>query len=230
MDCTYCSVILYEHGSYQGDYKAFTGKVPYVGGHWNDLISSLQIRPWKLQNYERKTEKSCVDPGEKKTYNVIQWIPLVSTLYSLGTSIYYGATGCHSAARERAVDLALDVVMDVATIATGGAAGVAAYGIKTGVKGGVKVGLHAAKKALTSTIKNSVKKGLKSGVKIASRGITGNVKSLGKSVIRNAKGIANAAKNLPGAVKTGMKDVGRGLTRSQSSEHRERQQRREQQS
>ena len=187
--------------------------MPYVGGHWNDLISSLQKRPWKLQNYESKTEKSCVDPGEKKAYNVIQWIPLVSTLYSLGTSIYYGATGCHSAARERAVDLALDVVMDVATIATGGAAGVAAYGIKTGVKGGLKVGLHAAKKALTSTIKNSVKKGLKSGVKIASRGITGNVKSLGKSVIRNAKGIANAAKNLPGAVKTGMKDVGRGLTR-----------------
>ena len=213
VDCTYCSVILYEHGSYQGDYKAFTGKVPYVGGHWNDLISSLQIRPWKLQNYERKTEKSCVDPGEKKAYNVIQWIPLISTLYSLGTSIYYGATGCHSAARERAVDLALDVVMDVATIATGGAAGAAAYGIKTGVKGGVKIGLHAAKKALTSTIKNSVKKGLKSGVKIASRGITGNVKSLGKSVIRSAKGIANAAKNLPGAVKAGINDVGRGLTK-----------------
>ena len=135
VECDFCTVLLYQHRDHVGDHKAFRGKVPYIGDHWNDMISSVQIRPWKIENYEKKSEKSCVDPGEQKAYNVIQWIPIISTLYNIGASIGYAAAGCHSVARERAQDLALDLVMDLATIATGGAAGVAAYGIKTGVKG-----------------------------------------------------------------------------------------------
>ena len=213
VDCPHCSVILYQHISYKGDYKAYSGKVSYIGDHWNDEFSSLQIRPWKLENYARQTEQSCVDPGEKKAHNVIQWIPIISTLYNLGTSIYYGAVGCHKVAQERATDLALDVVMDLATVATGGAVGVAAYGVKAGVKGGVKVGLHAARKAITATVKNAVKKGLKSGAKIATRGITGNAKSLGKSLVKSTKNIANAVKTLPESLKQGAEAISRGASK-----------------
>ena len=223
VECSPCSVILYEHGSYRGDYKAFSGNVPWIGGHWNNLITSLQIRPWKLDSYEKKSVKSCVDPGEKKAHGVIQWIPILSSFYNLGTSVYYGAKGCHIVANERAkdmaIDLAIDGVMTMGSIATGGALGAVAFGIKTGVKtgvkagvkAGVKVGLQAAKKAAAATIRNTLRKAGKSAVKLATRGITGNAKSFGKSVLKNVKAIRNTVKALPSAVKAGAKKVVRGV-------------------
>ena len=46
-----CGLILYDR-SYVGKFKMFNGNVPYVGNEWNDKTSSIQIRPWILENHE----------------------------------------------------------------------------------------------------------------------------------------------------------------------------------
>ena len=214
-----CSVVLFENSNYGGGYKSFMGEIPWVGVDWNDVASSIQIRPWQLdieQKIERtEVKESCVNPAEQKAYNVIQWIPILSFFYNLATSIYYGAVGCHEVAKERAIDMAIGLAMDAALLVTGGAIGVAAYGGKAAAQAGIKAGLQAAKKAITASVKSAVKQGLKKISSVASKGIIGNIKSITKNVVANAKGMAQALKSVPKATKDGLKAVkNSGIVRS----------------
>ena len=103
LNCYDCSVILYEHMKHKGNFKAFMDDVSYVGKWWNDRTSSIKLVHGRHPNYEG----SCVDPGERKAYNAILWIPLFSTVYSLISSAVYGGKGCDSVAKERAIDMGI---------------------------------------------------------------------------------------------------------------------------
>ncbi|XP_066910510.1 uncharacterized protein [Clytia hemisphaerica] len=219
VNCKDCSVLVFQHSKFEGSYKSFRGDIKNVGSKWNDRISSLQIRPWEIDNVEYEVSsskstktKSCVDSGEKKAYDVIQWIPIVSLFYNLGTSIYYAAKKCNDVAKERAIGLALDAVMDIATVVTAGAAAPAALGIKTGVKLGAKVGIKVAMKATKVALKKAIKN-------IVKKGIKGNIKSFVKGQMKQVKNIAWSIKKAPKAIgkgiKTGIKSVkNNGLRKS----------------
>lgn len=132
---------------------------------------------------------SCIDETEKKIYDVVQWIPILSTAWELYSSIGYGAAGCNSVAEERAVSMAIGITMDVATVATGGAAAgvmtVAKTGLKVGIKFGLKHGMKAAVKITQQSIKQMFKKAVtniaESGIK---RSLINGVKRAGKLVLR----------------------------------------------
>ncbi|XP_077458793.1 uncharacterized protein apof [Stigmatopora argus] len=97
----------------------------------------------------RGLQKSCINQNEERVYRVMEWIPAVSTLYNLGTAVYYASVNCSETAKERAVLTAVDLGTDALMVATGGAAGIAGYalgaGVKTGVKAGVKYLLNSMK-------------------------------------------------------------------------------------
>ncbi|KAF7711975.1 uncharacterized protein apof [Silurus meridionalis] len=84
----------------------------------------------------------CRNEKEEHVYKVVDWIPGVSTLYNLGTAVYYASKSCLDMAKERALMTAVDLGTDALMAATGGTAGVAGYalgaGLKTSVKAGVK--------------------------------------------------------------------------------------------
>uniref|UniRef100_A0A8C5FUG0 Apolipoprotein F n=2 Tax=Gadus morhua TaxID=8049 RepID=A0A8C5FUG0_GADMO len=83
----------------------------------------------------------CSDRKEQNIYSVVEWIPAVSTLYSLGTAMYYASLNCTETARERALLSAVDLGTDALMAVTGGTAGVAGYALGVGVKTGVKASL-----------------------------------------------------------------------------------------
>lgn len=87
-------------------------------------------------------QPGCTNEKEERVYKVVEWIPAVSTLYNLGTAVYYASMSCSVTAKERALMSAVDLGTDALVAATGGTAGVAGYalgaGIKTSVKAGVK--------------------------------------------------------------------------------------------
>ncbi|CAL8352816.1 unnamed protein product [Gadus morhua 'NCC'] len=83
----------------------------------------------------------CSDRKEQNIYSVVEWIPAVSTLYSLGTAMYYASLNCTETARERALLSAVDLGTDALMAVTGGTAGVAGYALGAGVKTGVKASL-----------------------------------------------------------------------------------------
>lgn len=87
-------------------------------------------------------QPGCVNENEARVYKVVEWIPAVSTLYNLGTAVYYASMSCSHTAKERALMSAVDLGTDALVAATGGTAGIAGYalgaGIKTSVKAGVK--------------------------------------------------------------------------------------------
>ncbi|XP_061642078.1 uncharacterized protein apof [Phyllopteryx taeniolatus] len=97
----------------------------------------------------RDLQRRCINQKEERVYKVVEWIPAVSTLYNLGTAVYYASVNCSETAKERAVLTAVDLGTDALMAATGGAAGVAGYaigaGLKTGVKAGVKYLLGSLK-------------------------------------------------------------------------------------
>lgn len=97
----------------------------------------------------RSPASSCVHQSEQRVFQVLEWIPGVSTLYSLGTAVYYASVNCSDTARERALLSAVDLGTDALIVATGGTVGVAGYavgaGVKTGVKAGVKYLLNSMK-------------------------------------------------------------------------------------
>jgi hypothetical protein len=203
-----CSVLVYEHKNFRGNQRSLRGRVESLGRYWNDRISSLQIRPWKLEVHE-----SCINEEEKKAHNVLQWIPVMSTLYNLATAIYYGAVGCSNVAQERAIDMAIDIGMDAAVALTGGALSAAAYGIKTGTRMGVKVGLKAAMKAASAGLKITAKTGAKTLTPLGLRQLAESSK---KAALTQVLGLRKNVKNLPRAVKAHvasvshiMKQVGR---------------------
>lgn len=98
---------------------------------------------------KRSPQRSCINKREERVYNVVEWIPAVSTLYNLGTAVYYASVNCSETAKERAILTAVDLGTDALMVATGGTAGVAGYalgaGVKTGVKAGVKYLLNSMK-------------------------------------------------------------------------------------
>ncbi|XP_036387631.1 uncharacterized protein apof [Megalops cyprinoides] len=98
----------------------------------------------------RSPEKSCVNKKEERVYNVVEWIPGVSTLYNLGTAVYYASVNCSETAKERAILSAVDLGTDALMAVTGGTVGVAGYALGAGVKTGVKAGI----KYLLNTMKH----------------------------------------------------------------------------
>ncbi|KAG7326113.1 hypothetical protein KOW79_009514 [Hemibagrus wyckioides] len=91
-------------------------------------------------------QPDCTNDKEERVYKVVEWIPAVSTLYNLGTAVYYASMSCPDTAKERALMTAVDLGTDAVMAATGGTAGIAGYalgaGLKTGLKAGVKYVLN----------------------------------------------------------------------------------------
>jgi hypothetical protein len=112
-------VVIFENAYYGGSFKSFQGSVSHFEETWNDMTSSLEM--WDKIVHKESDRKECRDENERKAYSVLQWIPFISTLYSLISSAVYGAKGCHITAKERAVDGAIDALSDVAMFLTGGA-------------------------------------------------------------------------------------------------------------
>ncbi|KAL2091035.1 hypothetical protein ACEWY4_013298 [Coilia grayii] len=83
----------------------------------------------------------CVNHQEQQVYSVVEWVPAVSTLYNLGTAVYYASRNCTDVARERAILSAVDLGTDALMAITGGTVGVAGYALGAGVKTGVKAGV-----------------------------------------------------------------------------------------
>ncbi|XP_053723920.1 uncharacterized protein apof [Synchiropus splendidus] len=92
----------------------------------------------------------CINRKEERVYRVMEWIPGVSTLYNLGTAVYYASVNCTETAKERAILSAVDLGTDALVVATGGTAGLAGYALGAGVKTGVKAGV----KYLINTMKH----------------------------------------------------------------------------
>lgn len=92
----------------------------------------------------RRTRRSlgrCINKSEERVYHVMEWIPAVSTLYNLGTAVYYASVNCSQTAKQRAILSAVDLGTDAIMVATGGTAGVAGFALGAGVKTGVKAGI-----------------------------------------------------------------------------------------
>lgn len=124
--------------------------------HGSRVVPSSSSESW-IQNcdmapvrWRRNTvQNNCMNKKEKQVYTVVEWIPAVSTLYNLGTAIYYASLNCYDTAKERAILSTVDLGTDALMAVTGGTAGVAGYalgaGLKTGVKAGVKYLLNSMK-------------------------------------------------------------------------------------
>ena len=85
-----------------------------------------------------RAAQQCVSRQEQQVYAVVEWVPAVSTLYNLGTAVYYAARNCTETARERAILSVVDLGTDALMAITGGTVGVAGYALGAGVKTGVK--------------------------------------------------------------------------------------------
>lgn len=112
--------------------------------HLNQSESWIQsCRTWLVRPRRHTSRRpGCTNEKEERVYKVVEWIPAVSTLYNLGTAVYYASLSCSDTAKERALMSAVDLGTDALVAATGGTAGIAGYalgaGIKTSVKAGVK--------------------------------------------------------------------------------------------
>ncbi|XP_072308851.1 uncharacterized protein apof [Eucyclogobius newberryi] len=125
-----------EPGSYQAVLKKGSRILPSDSESWILQCRDLGSRA------KRSPRRSCINRNEQRVYKVMEWIPAVSTLYNLGTAVYYASMNCSETAKERAILSAVDLGTDALMVVTGGTAGVAGYalgaGLKTGVKAGVK--------------------------------------------------------------------------------------------
>ncbi|XP_034725248.1 uncharacterized protein apof [Etheostoma cragini] len=146
---------LLKPGKYQAVFKIGSSILPS-----ESTVSECWIRQCSAEHHgltstasgrrvKRSTQRSCINESEERVYSVMEWIPAVSTLYNLGTAVYYASVNCSETAKERAILSAVDLGTDALMVATGGTAGVAGYalgaGMKTGVKAGVKYLLNSMK-------------------------------------------------------------------------------------
>lgn len=158
--------------------RSLIGGYPYTGNDNQRWIVTVH------QTQSRK-DSSCLDETESDIYNVVQYVPLVGTLWDLFSSIGYASAGCTSVAEERAISFAIGAALDVATALTGGAAAgattVAKTAVKVGIKLGVKQGMKAAVVVIKQSVKNVFKTVAKQGFKTA---VKTGVKKSGKLVIR----------------------------------------------
>ncbi|XP_039654794.1 uncharacterized protein apof [Perca fluviatilis] len=149
------SSALLKPGKYQAVFKKGSRVLPS-----ESTVSECWIRQCSAEDHvytsaasgrrvKRSPQRSCINKSEERVYNVMEWIPAVSTLYNLGTAVYYASVNCSETAKERAILSAVDLGTDALMVATGGTAGVAGYalgaGMKTGVKAGVKYLLNSMK-------------------------------------------------------------------------------------
>ncbi|XP_061833660.1 uncharacterized protein apof [Nerophis lumbriciformis] len=129
------------------------GRYQVVFKRGSRILPSPSAECWihrcSVSRMRRSLQRGCVNQNEERVYQVMEWIPAVSTLYNLGTAVYYASVNCSETAKERAVLTAVDIGTDVLMVATGGTAGVAGYalgaGVKTGVKAGIKYLLNSLK-------------------------------------------------------------------------------------
>ncbi|XP_057702376.1 uncharacterized protein apof [Corythoichthys intestinalis] len=138
-------------GRYQAVFKKGSRILPSLATDcWiHQCNTELSHNNASSRRLRRTLQKGCINQKEERVYRVVEWIPAVSTLYNLGTAVYYASVNCSETAKERAVLTAVDLGTDALIVATGGAAGVAGYalgaGVKTGVKAGVKYLLGSLK-------------------------------------------------------------------------------------
>ncbi|KAG2468343.1 uncharacterized protein apof [Polypterus senegalus] len=126
------------HGLFHAVYRKGSCIVPEVGTEsWilecQDMMQHTLVK--------RSLQSECIDQTEEKVSRVVEWIPAVSTLYNLGTAVYYAAAQCTEVAKERAILLAVDVGTDALMAITGGTAGIAGYAVGAGVKTSLKAGI-----------------------------------------------------------------------------------------
>lgn len=124
-------------GCYQAVLRKGSRVLPSESESW-----LLQCRELGGRAKRSPRRRSCVDRNEQQVYEVTQWIPAVSTLYNLGTAVYYASVNCSETAKERAILSAVDLGTDALMVVTGGTAGVAGYALGAGVKTGVKAGVR----------------------------------------------------------------------------------------
>ncbi|XP_062453096.1 apolipoprotein F [Rhea pennata] len=91
----------------------------------------------------RSSEDSCSLVGEQEVHRVLEWVPGISTLYNLGTSLYYAYQGCEEVASERAWEAAIDLGYDSLAVLSAGTGGPVAYGVHLGLQPGLKAGVRA---------------------------------------------------------------------------------------
>ncbi|KAJ6658152.1 hypothetical protein lerEdw1_001628 [Lerista edwardsae] len=106
--------------------------LPHHGAHsWLHQCHSLA-------RSQRSIEESCVSEKEQQVHAVVEWVPMVSTFYNLGTSIYYATQDCTEVAKERALEGAMDLGYDALLAGTGGAGTAIGLALKPGVKYGMR--------------------------------------------------------------------------------------------
>ncbi|XP_021465605.2 uncharacterized protein apof [Oncorhynchus mykiss] len=152
-----CAGVSRNRGQYQAVLKLGSRVVPSEDSDSECWIQQCQVQEEKSPvasgrragRARRSPQRNCVNKKEERVYNVVEWIPVVSTLYNLGTAVYYTSVNCSEMAKERAILSAVDLGTDALMAVTGGTVGVAGYvagaGVKTGVKAGIKYLLSSMK-------------------------------------------------------------------------------------
>lgn len=113
------------------------------GECWIHQCAAEEEPPHLLPRGRRtgRSAERCTNRREERVYHVMEWIPAVSTLYNLGTAVYYASLNCSQTAKQRAILSAVDLGTDAIMVATGGTAGVAGFALGAGVKTSVKTGI-----------------------------------------------------------------------------------------
>ena len=197
-----------------------------VDAFWDELkgapTDNHNSQKWIVFDPNQVIEpKSCADKTEEDINSVVQWIPLVSTVWDLGASIGYAAAGCKNVAEERAISFGIGVALDLATAGTlkvgsvvlkGGITGVkqiSLHGIKHVAKTSIKqVGKVFSRKAIKGTIsklasKAAISKGAKSSAKFAYKEIVKDNLKLYKNIAKGGiKALANPKNNLKAAIRS----------------------------
>ncbi|XP_034648221.1 apolipoprotein F isoform X3 [Trachemys scripta elegans] len=91
----------------------------------------------------RGSPEACSSARERKVHGILEWVPVVSTYYNVGTSIYYAFQNCTELAKERGIEAALDLSYDALLGLLGTAGGNLGVGIAVGLKPAVKVGVRS---------------------------------------------------------------------------------------
>ncbi|XP_077184695.1 apolipoprotein F isoform X2 [Paroedura picta] len=156
------------HGKVHGDYRGFlaasaachlqkkrcagvasngTGFYQVVERDGSYFLPHHGARSWlhrcqMVARSRRSAPENCAGEKEQKVHAVVEWIPLVSTYYNFGTSIYYATQNCTSLAKERALEGAMDLGYDLVAAMTGGASSILiSAGLKPVVKAGVRTSI-----------------------------------------------------------------------------------------
>lgn len=104
-------------------------------------IQSCRVLPVRWRRHTAH-QTDCTNEKEERVYKVMEWIPAVSTLYNLGTAVYYASMSCSDTAKERALMSTVDLGTDAIVAATGGTAGIAGYALGAGIKTSIKAGVR----------------------------------------------------------------------------------------